>query len=260
MKTTIRSILTVTLTPLTVLVAGISIPNPVIAKPAVQIFATKQVERCTPQTCTFYRASYERAIANRIINRPSSVGDEEVAIQLGYDAIAQGDRYEAAIRFAQALVIISERYDSTTALNYERNLDTKLRQEQGQSLRQYLPMFGRILPQQGLGAVRPQTRTSYKTNYERAIANGMINRPSSVDDEQRAIELAYQAIDKGDRYEAAIRFAQALVIISERYDSTTALKYERNLDAQFRQEQGQTLRQYLPMFGRIFPQTGNSFR
>jgi tetratricopeptide (TPR) repeat protein len=257
MKKTIQSILTVTLTPVTVLVAGISLTNPVLAKPAAQTPAIKQVERCTLKTCTFYRVDYERAIANGMIDRPSWVDDEELAIQLAYDAIDQGDRYEATIRFAQALVLMSEKHGSTKALDYEQYVDTKLQREQGQTLREYLPMFGRIFPQQ---SERPLAHTSYKTNYERAIANGLIDRPSRVYDEQEAIDLGFEAMAQGDRYEAAIRFAQALVLMSEKYDSTTALDFEQNLDSKLWEERGQTLREYLPMFGRIFPVNNTAYR
>ncbi len=255
MKQAICSTVTAAIVPL--LLAGISLSKPVIAKPVLQKLTTKQVGGCTRQTCTSYRINYERAIANGIINSPSWVADEEEAIQLGYQAIDRGDRDEAAIRFAQALVLISENYGSTRALEYEQYLDTTIQEKQGQTLREFLPLFGRIFYQE---AFPPQTRTPYRTNYERAIANGVIERPSPVADEQEATELAYQAIEKGDRYEAAIRFAQALVLISEKEGTTEALDFEHQLDGYILEQQNQTLRDFLPLFGRIFPLNGNLYR
>ena len=111
-------------------------------------------------------------------------------------------------------------------------------------------MFGRIFPQ---SSAPTQTRTNYRINYERAIASGLINRPSPVADEQQAVELAYQALDRGDRYEAAIRFAQALVIISEQEGTANALAFEQRLDTYIEEQQNQTLREFFPLFGRIFP-------
>ncbi|HAJ61606.1 MAG TPA: hypothetical protein DCP31_22075 [Cyanobacteria bacterium UBA8543] len=254
MKQAICSTLTAVLA---LLIAEISLPKSVTAKLLVQVPATKQVGGCTGRTCTSYRINYERAIAKGVIERPSWVADEEQAIQLGYQAIEKGDRYEAAIRFAQALVLISENYDLKTALEFEQNLDTTLQQEKGQTLREFLPTFERIF---SLSVSPPQTDTPYRINYERAIANGLINRPSPVVDEQEATELAYQAIEKGDRYESAIRFAQALVIISETDGTTNALDFERRLDAYFLEQENQTLREFLPLFERILPLSGNLYR
>jgi transposase len=255
MKKIICSTLTVTLAPLVVLASGISTIEPVTAKPVDLLSATKQERRCTGEACTLYtanynyRANYERAINNGIIDRPSSIDDEERVIQLAYRALGEGDRYEAAIRFAQALVMISERYDPSTALEYEQNLDTRLQEERGRTLREYLPTFGRIFPEQALGT----SRNSYSIYFERAIANGLIGRPSRVDDKDEAMDLANDAIDDGDRYEAAIRIAQALVIISETESPTKALAFERRLEAKILEQRNQTLREFLPLFGRIFP-------
>ncbi|MFB2939215.1 hypothetical protein ACE1B6_28520 [Aerosakkonemataceae cyanobacterium BLCC-F154] len=109
---------------------------------------TKQTKRCTPQTCTPYRLNYERAIANGIIRRPSGVATESEAIKLADEAIAKGNKNEAAIRLAQALVIISEKTPQGTAnaQALERSLDEDVKARQKQSLRAYLPLFGRIFP------------------------------------------------------------------------------------------------------------------
>ncbi len=105
-----------------------------------------QIRRCTPSTCTPYRANYEKAIANRTIARPSLVPNENQAISLADRAMAKGDRNEAARRLAQALVIISEEQGTDKAFALERALDSDMKQKRGQSLRAFLPLFGRIFP------------------------------------------------------------------------------------------------------------------
>ena len=109
---------------------------------------TKQAKPCTPKTCTPYRLNYERAIAKGIIRRPSGVPDESVAIKLADEAIAKGNKNEAALRLAQALVIMSEKTPQGTAnaQALERSLDEDVRAKHKQSLRAYLPLFGRIFP------------------------------------------------------------------------------------------------------------------
>lgn len=147
MKKTLQPIVTGTLIPLAVLIAGISFPETAMAKP-VNTTATKQVRRCTPQTCTPYRANYERAIARGIISRPSGVEDVETAISLADRAMAKGDRNEAARRIAQALVILSETQGNQSALAFERTIDADVKAKKGQPLRTFLPLFGRIFPNQ----------------------------------------------------------------------------------------------------------------
>lgn len=110
---------------------------------------TKQVRRCTPNSCTPYRANYERAIANGIIRRPSPVPDENQAIALADRAVESGNLNEAAIRLAQAIVIISEKQGNSNAVALERSLDSDIRTKKGQSLRQFMPLYGRIFPVQG---------------------------------------------------------------------------------------------------------------
>lgn len=122
-------------------------PQTTIAQTNSEHF-TKQAKRCTPQTCTPYRLNYERAITRGIIRRPSGVPDESVAIKLADEAVAKGDKNEAAIRLAQALVIMSEKtpQGTTNAQALERSLDQDVRAKHKQSLRAYLPLFGRIFP------------------------------------------------------------------------------------------------------------------
>ncbi|MBE9228228.1 hypothetical protein IQ264_22650 [Phormidium sp. LEGE 05292] len=140
-----------TLTKITVILATIAtctnFPQTTTAQTNSEQF-TKQAKRCTPQTCTPYRLNYERAIARGIISRPSAVPDESAAIKLADEAIAKGNKNEAAIRLAQALVIMSEKTPQGTAnaIALERSLDADVRARHKQSLRAYLPLFGRIFP------------------------------------------------------------------------------------------------------------------
>lgn len=102
--------------------------------------------------------------------------------------------------------------------------------------------------------------TPFRANFEEAIAMGLIGRPSLVKDEYHAMVLAENALGKGDRPEAARRYAQALVIISETRGATQALAVERSLDAEMLQDKGQTLRDALPDFGLIFPFEGDPYQ
>ena len=141
MKKTLLSILTISFIPLTVLTVGIN-----LGKPATAVPSNQAVRNCTPKTCTPYRANYERAIAKGIIRRPSLVAGHEQALKLGDQAISQGKFDEAARRYAQALVIISEDQGSTKALAFERSLDAQVLETKGKTLRQFLPLLERILP------------------------------------------------------------------------------------------------------------------
>ncbi|MCM1983133.1 hypothetical protein [Lyngbya confervoides] len=55
----------------------------------------------------------------------------------------------------------------------------------------------------------------YRSGYEKAIAQGIIQRASLVSGPLEAFQYFQAALDKGDRLETAIRAAQYLVIISE---------------------------------------------
>ena len=148
MKKKLELLATGTLVPLTILIAGVSLTEVATAVPTVN---ANQPRNCTPSTCTAYRANYERAIATRVITRPSLVADENLAIALADRAMAKGDRNEAARRLAQALVIVSESKKPgqgiAGALAIERSLDADMKNKRGQSLRVFLPLFDRIFPQ-----------------------------------------------------------------------------------------------------------------
>ena len=146
MKTKLQSKVTAILVAMGVLLTGVNLTQAAIATPLVQGGATKQENSSTP---TSYRKNYESAIARGIINRPSTVEDENQAIKLERQALKQGDRDEAAIRFAQALVIISEKDKDGTlkALAFEKRLDADILEQQRQTLRGFLPLFKRIFPE-----------------------------------------------------------------------------------------------------------------
>jgi hypothetical protein len=144
MKASIRTTLTAALVPLTVLTVGLSVTNAATAAPTNP--GAQAIRRCTSQTCTPYRANFEKAIAKGIIRRPSLVNDQYQAIELGDRAIQRGNLSEAACRYAQALVIISETQGNAKALAFERRLDAEFLEGRGKTLRQVMPAFGRVFP------------------------------------------------------------------------------------------------------------------
>ncbi|MCL1467224.1 hypothetical protein [Argonema galeatum] len=102
----------------------------------------------------------------------------------------------------------------------------------------------------------------YINNYERAISRGIIRRPGGVRDAYQALDLAEQALRRGDRNEAARRIAQALVIFEDMNGTGEAVSIERRLDADQVENTGQRLRDRLPLLARIFPSqqfSGNSY-
>ena len=147
MKPSIRSTFTVALVPLTVLAVGFGITQAAAAAPTNP--GTQAIKSCTRESCTPYRANYERAITRSIIRRPSLVTDQYQAIQLADQALQQGNLNEAACRYAQALVIISETQGNAKALAFERRLDAEFLEGRGKTLRQVMPTFGRVFPANG---------------------------------------------------------------------------------------------------------------
>src|SRR4028118_167511 len=144
MKKAIRSTLTAALVPLTVLSVGFSFTTAVTAKPKAKAVQPPRI--CTPESCTPYRAHYEKAISTGIISRPASTVDQYQALRLGDQAFHTGNLNEAALRYAQALVIISETEGHDKAVSFEQGLDTEFQQGWGETLRQSMPLLGKILP------------------------------------------------------------------------------------------------------------------
>ncbi|MEW6497861.1 MAG: hypothetical protein AB1589_35980 [Cyanobacteriota bacterium] len=147
MKPLIRFTLASALVPITVLTVGLGTTRTATATPTNP--GAQAIRSCTPQTCTPYRANYEKAIARGIIRRPSLVSDHYQAIQLGDQALQQSKPQEAASRYAQALVIISETQGNAKALAFERRLEAEFLEGQGKTLRQVMPLFGKIFPVNG---------------------------------------------------------------------------------------------------------------
>ena len=78
-------------------------------------------------------------------------------------------------------------------------------------------LIGLLLPLQLLVAqpVEAKSCTSYRLNYESAIAQGLMERPSLVRGARQSWHLFRSAMARNDRIEAAARAAQFLVIIAE---------------------------------------------
>lgn len=247
MKGRLKSIAAATLIPLILIATGVNLPSKAIAIPTIQTATTKQIERGSWRIYErYYRDSYERAINSRIIRRPSRVNHENRALQLAYNALERGRRDEAALRFAQALVTIENKDGTRAAAFFERRLNRVLRAEWGDSLNN-LPLFNRIFP------VQPRYNILYKNGYERAIARGIIRRPSRVSSIDRAIDLAYTAMERENHSEAARRIAQALVMIEERHGTRAAVNFDRQLNDEITENYGIGLREYLPLLEIILP-------
>lgn len=60
-----------------------------------------------------------------------------------------------------------------------------------------------------------QSCNPYRSGYEKAIAQGVIQRPSLVSNAKEAYEYFQSALKTGDRIEVAVRAVQYLVIVSE---------------------------------------------
>jgi len=247
MQKTVKSTVAAALIPLAVLSAIANFPSAATATPIVGVAATKQLRRDSRRISEdYYINNYERAISRGIIRRPGGVRDADQALDLAEQALRRGDRNEAARRIAQALVMFEDMNGTREAISIERSLDADQVENTGQRLRDRLTLLARIFPPQQF------SDNSYEDNYERAIAERTIRRPSRVNDEEEAIDLAFEALERGRDNEAAVRFAQALVIVEKMNGTRDALNWERRLNNEIKQEWGLTLRD-LSLFRRIFP-------
>ncbi len=86
----------------------------------------------------------------------------------------------------------------------------------------HLYLLGALLPIQLItaSAAIAKTCSPYRVNYESAISQGLISRPSLVNSAWQSLSLFQVAMRRNDRIEAASRAAQYLVIVSE--DAGTA--------------------------------------
>lgn len=246
MQKTVKSTVAAALIPLAVLSAIANFPPTATATPIVDVAATKQLRRDSRRIFEdYYINNYERAISRGIIRRPGGVRDADQALDLAEQALRRGDRNEAARRIAQALVMVEDMDGTREALDLERSLDADQVENTGQRLRDGLPLLARIFPSQQF------SDNSYEDNYERAIAERIIRKPSRVNDPDEAIDLALKALERGRDNEAAVRFAQALVTIEKMDGTRAALNFERRLNKDVEEEFDLTLRD-LPLFRRIF--------
>ena len=250
----LKSTLAATLIPLVLMTTGVNGAAKAIAISTVEIVTSKQIERGSWRIYeNYYRDNYERAINRGIIRRPSRVQNENRSLELAYNALERGRREEAALRFAQALVSIEKKDGTRAAAFFEQRLNRVLRAEWGQTLNN-LSLFNRIFPN------RSNYNTLYKNGYEQAIARGIIRRPSRVSDINEALNLAYNAIDRGNRSEAARRIAQALVMIEQRNGTKAALNFDRELNEKIEGDFGVLLREYLPLLEIILPSDEYDYR
>jgi hypothetical protein len=97
------------------------------------------------------------------------------------------------------------------------------------------------------------SNNSYRTNWERSIRNGVINRPSKVTNAETAMRMFWSAVSNNDDYNATRRLGQYMVIYSEKYGVDAALQEEARIDNMLRQRTGNKIRGRYPLFNSIFP-------
>ncbi|MGF1600931.1 MAG: hypothetical protein ACFCU8_02730 [Thermosynechococcaceae cyanobacterium] len=110
--------------------------------------------------------------------------------------------------------------------------------------------LGFLLPLQ-LWAAQPASARAcspYRVNYEGAIHQGIIQRPSLVNSAKHSWHLFHVAMKRNDRMEAATRAAQYLVIVSERSGVDQAHKARQHVEAEFTGYYEQPVEVAMPMF------------
>lgn len=241
--------------PLSVIIPVLNFPENVTAKTPIEVAATKQL-RCEYRQIyeNYYRDHYQSAIARRIIRKPSNVRNAQHALELADRAIARRNRNEAASRIAQALVMYEQLHGCEAALDLERSLDGDSVERTGQRLEDYLPLLARIFP-----TPRRTYYHGYQNNYERAIAHRLIRRPSNVNNPNDAVDLGFRLLDRGRDNEAAVRFAQAVVMVEKIDGSREATNFERELNDYLEEQWGMSLWDSIPLYTRIFPRHQNRY-
>ena len=254
MQKTFKSTLTAILIPLTVIVSSINFIEVAIAKSTVRIAANKEHRR-SPQRRyeNYYRDNYQNALNRRIIRRRCKVRNTEAAIDVAFSYLEQNRKTEAAICFAQALVTQEDWEGTQAAFDLQQRLDSEMEDITGRRLREYLPLFSNIFP------IRRRVLSTYYTNhYQQAIARRIIRRPCCTRDEDEAIDLAFEAMERGNRNEAARRFGQALVMVEQMEGIQEALELEEELNYNMEDRYGISLSE-LPLFRRIFPRRASRY-
>ncbi|WP_299406548.1 hypothetical protein [Acaryochloris sp. IP29b_bin.148] len=114
----------------------------------------------------------------------------------------------------------------------------------------YWSVLGLLLPLQLMAS--PATAASpcrpYRGNYESAIAQGLIARPSLVNNAWQSWHLFQVAMHRNDRIEAASRAAQYLVILSEGSGTEQAHQARQSLEQEMVGYYQQPVEVALPMF------------
>ncbi|PZD74867.1 hypothetical protein C1752_00955 [Acaryochloris thomasi RCC1774] len=110
-----------------------------------------------------------------------------------------------------------------------------------------LGLLGLLLPL----AIQPAEAKScspYRINYEGAITQGIIRRPSLVSNANQSWRLFHVAMDRNDRMEAASRAAQYLVIVSERNGTAQAHRARQLVESEFTRRYDQPVEVAMPIF------------
>jgi hypothetical protein len=111
-------------------------------------------------------------------------------------------------------------------------------------------LLGLLLPLQVM-TIQPaeaKTCSPYRLNYEGAITQGIIQRPSLVSSARQSWRLFHVAMNRNDRMEAAARAAQYLVIVSERSGTDHAHKARQHVESEFTRHYEQPVEVAMPMF------------
>lgn len=113
-----------------------------------------------------------------------------------------------------------------------------------------LYLLGVLLPIQLIAAPADaaQTCSPYRVNYESAISQGLITRPSLVNNAWQSWNLFQVAMRRNDRIEAASRAAQYLVILSEYAGTQQANQARRSIEQEMVGYYQQPVEVAVPMF------------
>lgn len=110
--------------------------------------------------------------------------------------------------------------------------------------------LGLFLPIQliAVSAEAAITCSPYRVNYESAISQGLITRPSLVKNAGHSWSLFQVALRRNDRIEAASRAAQYLVILSEYAGTRQANQARQNIEQEMVGYYRQPVEVAMPMF------------
>lgn len=93
-----------------------------------------------------------------------------------------------------------------------------------------------------------KTCSPYRVNYESAISQGLISRPSLVNSAWQSWNLFQVAMRRNDRIEAASRAAQYLVILSEYAGTQQANQARHSIEQEMVGYYKQPVEVAMPMF------------